>query len=108
MKTIIEALKTLENYRDKDLICDCCPDKAECIADDCYIDQALARARELERVRQWTTITDDPATWPPREEIVLFKSKLEDLIILPRFVLEHENMAEYKGCRWRYLPEVEE
>ena len=81
----------------------------------CLTTQALAEARKIKP----TTITDDPATWPANTEntpIVFWNfnasRKPEPEIKWADYVYmtmkRHDVFtAEYKGCKWQYLPEWE-
>ena len=121
MKTIIEALEILKICTLPDVHshpCEICIElHDECRGyNNCRVGQALARAREIERERQWTTITDNPATWPEEgKKVPIFGLELMGIMqrdgskaiawmtIGNNYVV---NMLTLQGFKWQYLPEV--
>ena len=128
MKTIIEALEILKICALPDVHshpCEICIElHDECRGfNNCRVGQALARAREIERERQWTTITDDPATWPEEGDLLdgpffmirfhghigIHEAVYHDGYIKVRYgfdlSIKPKKMTECNGAMWQYLPE---
>jgi len=86
------------------------------------VEEALKDAQELEKYHTFTTITEDPKTWPPKDEEVLMHHfydcihsevviRKDDILVHPSGeVFADLTQGEFKGFIWSliYQPTLED